>query len=298
MQKQKDQSPTYFIIWGLVIISISLSFPFVINAFNTDWEHWNRVGSAYNILSAVFSGLAFAGIIITILIQREELIEQRKELRLTREEFLSSRITNVIYKQLERFDVIVNSFSFYTPNFQKINGISALLHLSENFDSELYKLHNDLELDFILQKEPKEKRESIGSTSNLVSYITQHKEVLRDFSVSAISIIDVLKECLVNNDLDANEINSFKNLFFRNVGYDLLNSISTIRRVLEEFVELLYEQQSSERMYDINEEDILQFKAVYEDLGDFLSLSSLNFTEKSKNEMIENLRSELVKIYI
>lgn len=43
-------------------------------------------GDSFGVLTALFSGLAFAGIVFTILLQREELQLQRQELRLTREE--------------------------------------------------------------------------------------------------------------------------------------------------------------------------------------------------------------------
>jgi len=43
-------------------------------------------GDSFGILTALFSGLAFSGMIITILLQREELSLQRRELELTRNE--------------------------------------------------------------------------------------------------------------------------------------------------------------------------------------------------------------------
>lgn len=43
-------------------------------------------GDMFGAVNALFSGLALAGIIYTILLQREELSLQREELRLTREE--------------------------------------------------------------------------------------------------------------------------------------------------------------------------------------------------------------------
>lgn len=46
-----------------------------------------QFGDMFGVVNALFSGLAFAGIIYTILLQREELAAQRKELRLTRHEF-------------------------------------------------------------------------------------------------------------------------------------------------------------------------------------------------------------------
>ena len=49
-------------------------------------EERAHFGEAYGGLAALFSGLAFAGVIVAIAMQREELRLQRKELKLTRGE--------------------------------------------------------------------------------------------------------------------------------------------------------------------------------------------------------------------
>jgi len=48
-------------------------------------------GDMFGSINALFSGLAFAGIIFTVLLQREELQLQRHELKLQREEIIESR---------------------------------------------------------------------------------------------------------------------------------------------------------------------------------------------------------------
>jgi len=50
-------------------------------------------GDSFGVLTSLFSGLAFAGIVLTILLQREELQLQRNELKLTREEFQNQHST-------------------------------------------------------------------------------------------------------------------------------------------------------------------------------------------------------------
>src|SRR5689334_15440351 len=59
-----------------------------------------QFGDMFGAVNALFSGLAFAGIIYTILLQREELGAQRKELKQTRKEF---KIQNATLKQ-QRFE--------------------------------------------------------------------------------------------------------------------------------------------------------------------------------------------------
>ena len=65
------------IVLGLWLISGASIYFFI--------GSWNDPGM-FGAINALFSGLAFAGIIFTILLQREELKLQRKELELTRDE--------------------------------------------------------------------------------------------------------------------------------------------------------------------------------------------------------------------
>ena len=73
-------------------------------------------GDSFGVLTALFSGLAFAGIVFTILLQREELQLQRQELRLTREELTRQHSTlkkqnfeNTFFQMLRLHNDIVNA---------------------------------------------------------------------------------------------------------------------------------------------------------------------------------------------
>lgn len=55
-------------------------------AFSADWKSSADFGETFGALNAFFSWSAFAGVIFTILLQREELRLQREELALTRHE--------------------------------------------------------------------------------------------------------------------------------------------------------------------------------------------------------------------
>jgi hypothetical protein len=65
-------------VWAIVV-ACELLIPPNVTAFGV-------FGDSFGILSALFNGLAFAGLIITILLQREELQLQRAELAGQREE--------------------------------------------------------------------------------------------------------------------------------------------------------------------------------------------------------------------
>lgn len=54
------------------------------------WSIRGTIGDSFGMTNALFSGLAFAGVVYAILLQREELSLQREELRLTRDELSKS----------------------------------------------------------------------------------------------------------------------------------------------------------------------------------------------------------------
>lgn len=55
-----------------------------------DWSTRGQFGDLFGAVNATFSGLAFAGLIYAILLQREDLALQRQELELTRQELKRS----------------------------------------------------------------------------------------------------------------------------------------------------------------------------------------------------------------
>jgi uncharacterized protein HemX len=71
-----------FLVWLVagVVIYHSLS----------SWQDRGTLGDMFGAVNALFSGLAFAGVIYAIYLQREELSLQRKELELTRRELKRS----------------------------------------------------------------------------------------------------------------------------------------------------------------------------------------------------------------
>tara|TARA_R100000935_G_C2757476_1_gene132225 strand:- start:127 stop:633 length:507 start_codon:yes stop_codon:yes gene_type:complete len=89
---KESTSLNSFILGILIIIGIWLISILIINFFfeNTFNENAAWFGDSFGAINSLFSGLAFAGIIYTILLQRQELQLQRQELKNTREELKRS----------------------------------------------------------------------------------------------------------------------------------------------------------------------------------------------------------------
>lgn len=84
-------------------------------------ENSGMFGDSFGLLTALFSGLAFGGLILTLLTQREELqlqrddIQlQRDELRLTRDEIKNQNFESTFFQMLRLHNDIVNSINYST----------------------------------------------------------------------------------------------------------------------------------------------------------------------------------------
>lgn len=116
-----------YLIWPISEISISNSGVF---------------GDSFGLLTSLFSGLAFAGLIITIVMQKKELALQREELSLTREELSGQkqemqaqnetlkvqRFENTFFKMLELLEGCRNDV-FYQFNGTAYEGRDAVERL-------------------------------------------------------------------------------------------------------------------------------------------------------------------------
>lgn len=89
-------------------------------------------GDSFGALNALFSGFAFAGIIYTIFLQKQELKLQRKELRQTREEFIiqnetlkKQRFENTFFHLVGLHNEIVDKLSVTRIEHSYLNGVST-----------------------------------------------------------------------------------------------------------------------------------------------------------------------------
>jgi len=91
-KNEKGESPVMkpLIIFSIIILAIWIISIIIVYKSFSNWTDRGTFGDAFGAINALFSGLAFAGIIYTILLQRQELILQREELRDTRIELKRS----------------------------------------------------------------------------------------------------------------------------------------------------------------------------------------------------------------
>jgi len=81
------------ILFFVIIFIWVLSWFLILNSSYLDgWEQRASFGDMFGAINALFSGLAFAGVIYAIFLQRKELYLQRKELEQTRAELKGQKI--------------------------------------------------------------------------------------------------------------------------------------------------------------------------------------------------------------
>ena len=117
--------------WPLILLSIGVVGLFVFSwwwlaATINDPEKQGQFGDQFGAVNALFSGLAFAGLIFTIILQKKELALQREELTQTRDELKGQkeqleeqnktlkiqRFENTFFQMLNQFQEIVNNISY------------------------------------------------------------------------------------------------------------------------------------------------------------------------------------------
>jgi len=152
----------------IVIVIVTLWFfsPLILNYFINSPETRGQFGDSYGALNTLFSGLAFAGVVIAILLQRNELKLQREELRLTREELNASTEAqkmsgNHLGEQSQDMKVTA-----------ELNGLAALLQAETdliNFLKIERKTCSNQEIDRIMSKLEKLEKDRENNIEQLES---------------------------------------------------------------------------------------------------------------------------------
>jgi len=102
----------------------AVSFLIIVFAVGS-WQERGQLGDLFGVVNSLFSGLAFAGVIYTIYLQREELSLQRRELQLTRDELqraatAQEKSERVLQKQLEVLETTarLNAFASIVEHYE------------------------------------------------------------------------------------------------------------------------------------------------------------------------------------
>ena len=144
-EKNKDN------IWRLIFPSVLV----VVVLWLANWYLLEKdvergtFGDMFGTVNALFSGLAFAGIIITIWLQKTELALQRDELAATRQEFIEQnetlskqRFENTFFHLVSLFNEVINNL-YYTHTQLRVRGPSKTEYEKRQVFDVFFKLLRD-----------------------------------------------------------------------------------------------------------------------------------------------------------
>lgn len=225
---KKDWLPLAVLVIILVILTFYwYNFPFTINerlnhimapnasnsAIPMDWTRNGTFGDSYGALNALFAVFTIAGLLYTVYLQQTQLNIQRDEMRYTRKEFQINRATDIIYRQLEKFEATVKVFEF-KDNKETYIGYEAFLHL-QNLIKEFGEIKEEAKESKLLKIYDEEQAMRVAHF--MKRFHINHK-ALSEFALSVFNISAVIKDLFLSSDLKAGDLNNLHIIFIRNIG--------------------------------------------------------------------------------
>lgn len=121
-KKESSQNPKLaFSLLGVVLVLWILSL-ILIPSYLDGWNNRGTFGDMFGAVNALFSGLAFGGLIYTIYLQSKELSLQREELEQTREELKGQKI------QLEKQNENLTKQNFEITFFNMLKNLQSIVN--------------------------------------------------------------------------------------------------------------------------------------------------------------------------
>ncbi len=222
----------------LVMIIIVLTCCFIAYLLLKDSEDRGTFGDMFGSVNAIFSGLAFAGLIYTILLQKEELGLQRTELKETRSEFHTQNETlkkqqfeSTLFNLINLHQEIVNDIEIR----KKIKGTGekAVSEQGRDCFKIFYKrfernLNKDIRLDTIL----KEYKEFFDKNQAILGHYFRNLYYILKFIKNSKNISNDLKfeySCILRALLSSYELVL---LFYDGLGE---YGVTSFKPLMEEF---------------------------------------------------------------
>ncbi len=251
----KNWKTNYSLSLILLFICIGLStivFILFVKWFYGSLSNAGTVGDSFGMLNTIFSGLTFAGLLITIVMQQKELKNQRKELKSQRQEFSMNRTTTVVYNQLERFENAVKEFSIKigSNTYKGSGGLAKLDNLRLN------EAHAEQD-DRVFTYKP------FATELNQLAYAL-YNSFIGSFYV------------ILASDLGITEKNQLKDLYYINVGTTYYHLFKDIVNVTDEYSNKTLEKFD---ITAISQEWLWEMESVRVFLSAFTSFYNTIFTD-------------------
>jgi hypothetical protein len=172
-EKQKKVTNKKLYLGSAIVIIIWLvSFPVIklLTNYKTDFSQIGIVGDSFGAINALFSGLAFVGLIFTIYLQKNELRLQREELKLQRFELKENR------EQLRRSAESQEKTEYLIKKQLRLGNrtakIDALTTIINSYNNDIYGGHTK-KIGGTLTQKRNEKLKTLDKMVNDINLITK-----------------------------------------------------------------------------------------------------------------------------
>lgn len=158
MKQQKNQISLLTKMIILVFLVWALSTVFIIKGID-NWADRGTFGDLFGAVNALFSGLAFAGLIYTIFLQKEDLQMQREEIAQNRKELKKSAIAQqksekALAEQVEQMKITA-----------KLNALNTIINF---YNIQIANPNNSEE---VILKAKEKRRETIKEIDQLIDRV-------------------------------------------------------------------------------------------------------------------------------
>lgn len=154
--EENEPKTNVFIKLILTVVVLWLMSGWLIIVFLDDWGDRGTFGDLFGAVNALFSGLAFAALLYTIVLQRNEIRQNREEIVLNRKELsksakLQQKAQQVLIQQVEQ-----------THLSAKMNAMRTLVDYYNN------QIANPKSTEGIIEKAKQKRREIILQIDQLI----------------------------------------------------------------------------------------------------------------------------------
>ena len=232
-------------MWVLSLLIIIELFPDPKHMINgvKDISHLTArgtFGDMFGAVNALFSGLAFAGLIIAIYMQRKELEYQREELELTRKEFQKQtkefeeqnknlaiqRFENTFFSMVKLLNSIIDSISFEEVIYGAVGGFNTA-QLQYMSPAQRTRNNNGREVFTCFRKQLVVELKNITSIENFSDKVSEfflHHPYSADNYIGHYFkvIYSILKQIDQNKSLNFDEKKSYSNMLRSQLSCDEL----------------------------------------------------------------------------
>lgn len=227
------------LVIGIAFLSIGIVL-IILGAFLTKLSHKYVIADKNIILEASGQFGDFTGGVVGtvwsltgVLLFYATLRLQSKELGENRKHFQMSRLTEIIYKQLDLFNKQLSTFTILdiekkaNGKHKKSKGSAATLIIKHRLESTLHLQEKDAAVS------PGDTARFLGENFALIEL---NKQDLLNIYEDLENHVIVIRAILIKEGIPVADLNELKALFFRNIGRDFLNASDLLYYLIESYI--------------------------------------------------------------